>query len=181
MVASFPDIADKVTDRFENYKYRGKLGGLHLEAIMELLIATMEQASSPLFILIDALDECNETTRAELLNTLMPLILDSGPVPSKLIKICIFSRPYDDIRQDLRNFLDLKNFLEIPIVKTDNMDDMLTFLNCQIASSRSLEAVLKKEQGLRNRVIQDLVVKADGMFVFFFCGKYMQYRTNIIM
>ena len=162
MVASFPDIADKVIDKFENYKYRGKLGGLHLGAIKELLIATMKQASSPLFILIDGIDECNEETRAELLETLMPLTLESGPVPSKLVKICIFSRPYDDIREGL------KNFLEIPILKADNMDDMLTFLNCRIASSRSLEATLKKEQGLRGRVIQDLVDKADGMFVFLF-------------
>ena len=117
------------------------------------------QASSPLFILIDGLDECNEATRAELLGALMPLILDSCPPPSNLIKICIFSRPYDE---------DLKNFFEIPILKTDNMNDMLTFLSCQIASGRTLEAVLTKEHNLRNRVIRDLVVKADGMFVFLF-------------
>ena len=159
MVASFPDIPDKVISKFEHYKYLGRLGSLHLEAIKELLIATMQQASAPLFILIDGLDECNEIIRAELLETLMTLTLDSGLVPSTLIKICIFSRPYDDIREHL------ENSLEIPILKADNMDDMLTFLNCQITSSRSLEAILEKEQGLRSQVIRDLVDKADGMFV----------------
>ena len=120
----------------------------------------MQQASSPLFILIDGLDECNQATRAELLGALMPLTLGSGPVSSTLVKICIFSRPYDDIRGHLNNLL------EIPILKEDNMDDMLTFLNHQITLSSSLEALLRKEQGLRSQVIRDLVNKADGMFVF---------------
>lgn len=156
IVASFPDIPEKVNSKFEHYKNLGALGSLHLEAIRELLIATIQQASSPLFILIDGLDECDEIIRAELLKTLMPLTLN---IPSKVVKICLFSRPYDDIREGL------ENFLEIPILKVDNMDDILTFLDCQIASSRSLEAILKKEQGLRSQVIRDLVNKADGMFV----------------
>ena len=162
MVASFPDITDKVISKFEHYKYLGKPGSLHLEAIREFLIETMQQASSPLFIVIDGLDECDELIREELLQTLMPLTLDTGPVPSQQVKICIFSRPYDDIREGL------ESPLEIPIVKADNIDDMLTFLNGQITSSRSLEAILKKEQGLRDQVIRDLVNKADGMFVLIF-------------
>ena len=156
MVASYPDIPDKVISTFEHYKYLGKSGGLHLEAIMELLIETMQQASSPLFILIDGLDECDEAIRAELLETLMQLTL---AVPSKQVKICVFSRPYDDIRRGL------ENPLEVPILKADNLDDMLTFLNGQIISSGPLEAILKQEQGLRDQVIRDLVNKADGMFV----------------
>ena len=160
MVASFPDIADKVAVKFENYKHQGKLGVLHLETIRDLLIATMVQASSPLFILIDGLDECHEDIRAELLEVLVSLTHASNQVQLKLVKICIFSRPSDDIRQGL------KNFSEIPISKVDNMDDMLTFLDYRIASSWKLEAVLKKEQGLRRRVIKDLVNKADGMLVF---------------
>lgn len=160
LIASFPDIPGKVISKFEHDKYLGKLGGLHLNTIIEFLIETAQQASSPLFILIDGLDECNEVTRVELLKTLMPLTLDSGPVLSSQIKICLFSRPYDDIREHLANHL------EIPILKADNMDDMLTFLSCQITSSASLDALLKKEQGLRSQVIRDLVDKADGMFVF---------------
>ena len=160
IVASFPDIPDKVVSKFEEHNYLGKPGSLHLKDIQELLITTMQHASLPLFILIDGLDECNEIIRAELLDTLMPLTLDSSLVPSQPVKICIFSRPYDDIRERL------ENLLEIPILKADNMDDMLTFMNCQITSSRSLEAILRKEQGLRNLVIRDLVNKADGMFLW---------------
>lgn len=118
-----------------------------------------------MFILIDGLDECDEDIRGELLETLMPLTQGSGPVPSKMVKICLFSRPYDGVRERL---VSLGSFLEIPIIKADNMDDMLTFMNRQINSSLGLSAILKKEHGLRNRVVQDLVDKADGMFVFSF-------------
>ena len=171
IVASFPDIPDKVISKFEHYKYLGKPGSLNLKVIRELLIETMQQASSPLFILIDGLDECDEEIRAEILETLMPLTLDSdaGPVPSKQVKICVFSRPYDDIRDRL------ENLVEIPILKADNIEDMFTFLNSQITSCRSLELILKKEEGLRGQVIRDLANKADGMFVFSF--GYMQYYT----
>ena len=67
----------------------------------------MQQASSPLFILIDGLDKCDEITRAKLLETLMPPTLGSGPVPSKQVKICIFSCPYDDIQEGLENPLEI--------------------------------------------------------------------------
>ena len=160
IVSSLSDIPDKVVNRFEQHKHLGKPGILHLDALRELLIASIQQASSAVFILIDGLDECDMAIRAELLETLTPLTLASGPVPSKMVKICIFSRPYDDIRGGL-----VDKFLEIPILKADNMSDIVKFLSSRITSSRSLQDALQTEPGLRTRVIQVLVNKAGGMYI----------------
>ena len=161
IVSSLPDIPDKVVSSFEHHKHLGKPGVLQLDAITELLIASLQKASSAVFILIDGLDECDMVIRAELLETLIPLTLASGPVPSKMAKICIFSRPYDDIREGLTD-----KFLEIPILKADNKGDMVKFLSSRINSSRSLQKALQSESRLRTQVIQVLVNKAGGMYIF---------------
>lgn len=158
IVSSLPDIPDKVLNRFEHHKHLGKPGVLHLDAIRELLIASIQQASSAVFILIDGLDECDMAIRTELLETLIPLTLASGPIPSKMAKICILSRPYDDIRECLTD-----KFLEIPILKADNKGDMVKFLISRINSSRSLQEALQTEPRLRTQVIQVLVNKAEGV------------------
>lgn len=158
IVSSLSDIPDKVLSRFEQHKHLGKPGVLHLEAIRELLIASIQQASLAVFILIDGLDECDMAIRAELLETLMPLTLASGPIPSKMAKICILSRPYDDIREGLAD-----KFLEIPILKADNKGDMVKFLASRINSSRPLQESLQTEPRLRTQVIQVLVNKAEGV------------------
>lgn len=178
LAASFPDFPDMITGRFQNDKRSGGLGGLSLTTIKEFLTAIIRQACLPLFILIDGIDECNEETRVNLLGFLMPLTLESDSGPSNIVKICLFSRPYHDIREHLASKLDLdpdsdsdsnlKKLLEIPIQKEDTVDDMRTFLKGKITLNTSLDKFLKKNEDLRDQVIRDLVTKADGMFVFSF-------------
>ena len=98
LAATLPDFPDMITTMFHKEKRFGGLGGLSLKTITDFLTATIQQASSPLFILIDGIDECSEETRVDLLGFLMPLTLESDSGSSNIVKICLFSRPYRDIR-----------------------------------------------------------------------------------
>ena len=162
IVLSLSDIPDNAMLKFKHHERSGKLGVLHLDTIRELLNTSIQQASSAIFILIDGLDDCDVAVRAELLDTLIPLASVSGPTPSAMAKICIFSRPLNDIREGLTD-----KFLEIPILKSDNRSDIVNFLCSRITSSRSLQEAFQTETRLHTRVIQNLATKADGMYIFF--------------
>ena len=176
LVASLPDFPDEITMKFDNDKRFGELGELSLSTIKDFLTATIKQASLPLFILIDGIDECNMQTRADLLKHLIPLTSESNSGPSNIVKICLFSRPYHDIRDRLALLLHSKKLLQIPIRKEDTTYDMRAFLKCAIAADCLLDKFLKENEELRDQIIEVLVTKADGMSVFlFWC---VQCNTN---
>ena len=168
LAASLPDFPDIITTMFDKEKGSGGLGVLSLLTNTNFLTATIKQASLPLFILIDGIDECNVKTRADLLRFLMPLTSESDSGPSNIVKICLFSRPYPNIRDRLALDLHPKKLLPIPIQKEDTTDGMRTFLQCGIAADSLLDEFLKKNEELRDQVIEVLVTKADGMSVFSF-------------
>ncbi|RPB18348.1 hypothetical protein L211DRAFT_871843 [Terfezia boudieri ATCC MYA-4762] len=163
IVSSVPEIPDKILGKFDYQKYLGQPSSRHsLSEIKELLFDSLNfvPLNAPVFIIIDGLDECALMERSTLLDVLLLLVEQRNPTESGGVKLAIFSRSYDDIRQSLFGCY------EIPIQKTDNVNDMYIFLNSRIASSRSLQNVLQTQQGLRTQMIADLVNNSGGMFLW---------------
>lgn len=109
------------------------------------------------FIIIDGLDECQPAARSALLDILLLLVDQKNSTGSGGVKLAIFSRPNEDIRDSLLGCY------EIPIQKTDTLNDMYTFMSSRVAASRALQSALHNHQGLRTQMITDLVNNSGGM------------------
>lgn len=160
VVSSVPEIPDKILAKFDHQKYLGQPSSRHsLSEIKELLFDSLNfvPLNAPVFIIIDGLNECELVARSTLLDILLLLVEHKNPKGSGGVKLAIFSRSYDDIRQSL------SGCSEIAIQKTDNINDMHIFMSSRIDSSRPLRAVLQNRQGLRTQMISELVNNSGGM------------------
>ncbi|KAI1368511.1 hypothetical protein F5Y08DRAFT_296011 [Xylaria arbuscula] len=105
-------------------------------------------------LVLDALDECKPEERANLLD-----FFDSIPSEcSKPVRIFISSRPEGDIRQRLNH---LSN---IEIQATDNENDIARFVMQSIEKNGRWSGVLRKNQPLKDRIVDTLLTQSNGMF-----------------
>ena len=139
-------------------KSRQSGSGLTLK-VCEDLLQSFVRSYSNTTILLDALDECNERSRSQLMDTLEHLVSD----PGTRVKLLVSSRPDADIRERFRN----KPFIEIRA--TDNHDDIAVFVNQEIVKHPRWAWM---EQGLKSEVIETLLRKSQGMFQW----AYLQIR-----
>ena len=105
-------------------------------------------------LVLDALDECEECSRTEIVRSLNRLISQ----PSGLIKIFISSRPDPDLR------IELEHGPNLEIKAEDNHDDIIKYVDSTITSPSSpyfWRFQISKE--LRQRVYDRLVVNSEGM------------------
>ncbi|KAJ2991079.1 hypothetical protein NUW58_g2655 [Xylaria curta] len=103
-------------------------------------------------IVIDALDEVNQDSRQELLNTLSALVENS---PS-LVRVFISSRSNHDIK------LHLKGTPNIYIEAEDNAEDISSFIEQRLTKANLLHGTLSR--GLRDTIVNTLKEGANGMF-----------------
>lgn len=105
-------------------------------------------------IVLDALDECDKSTRIELVNFLNDLAKGS----SRLIKIFVASRPDLDLR------IEFKTGLNVEIRAHDNGEDIDMYVEDAITN---INGPLFWRKGitneLRETVCRTLVSEADGM------------------
>ncbi|KAI0440072.1 hypothetical protein F4803DRAFT_528891 [Xylaria telfairii] len=105
-------------------------------------------------LILDALDECHPEERTRLLD-----FFDSIPSKSsKPVRIFISSRPEGDIHQRL------VHLPSIEIQATDNEDDIAKFVLQSIERNGRWNDTLRKDQLLKNEIIQTLLDKSNGMF-----------------
>ena len=105
-------------------------------------------------LVLDALDECKPEERVSLLD-----FFDSIPSKcSKPVRIFISSRPEGDIRQRL---IYLSN---IEIQATDNENDIAEFVMQSIEKNGRWSGVLRKNQPLKEKIVQTLLTQSNGMF-----------------
>ena len=101
---------------------------------------------------MDALDECDETTRSDLIKILYKF----GEESVKPIKIFISSRHDRDIKYLLENDSNLK------IRATDNREDVATFMRNKFAiSSQYWQELIDVE--LQEQILETLMNKSQGM------------------
>ncbi|KAF2004094.1 hypothetical protein P154DRAFT_572544 [Amniculicola lignicola CBS 123094] len=113
------------------------------------LLSQKVARQSRMFILIDALDECQEEVRENILSTLRQL----KPRPS----LFLTSR---DITNDEAEFEDME-MLEIHA----SSEDISCYVDARIRSSNSLSKHLAKDRELRERIGDSITKTAKGMFL----------------
>ena len=100
------------------YEQRRTAGHLSIDEATRLLVRTVEQRSVT-YIFLDALDECERTTRHELTKALEKILNDSPC----LIKIFVSSRDDQDI------VLSLENYPNIVIDARQNQHDIAFYIS----------------------------------------------------
>ncbi|KAJ2995025.1 hypothetical protein NUW58_g1386 [Xylaria curta] len=106
-------------------------------------------------IVLDALDECEQDLRKEIIGTIEELVSKS----ENPLKVFISSRPDRDIRH---RFLDKPN---IEIQATDNEEDIRAFVSQEITKHESWGGM---SQDLQNEIVGVLFDKSQGMFQWAF-------------
>jgi hypothetical protein len=102
-------------------------------------------------LVLDALDECEEAVRMELVDSLENLALSA----TKPVKVFISSRLEQDIAE---RFKDGPN---VAITATDNKNDIAVFVAAEIARRPLWRQKVSKQ--LRSEVIKTLCEKSNGM------------------
>ncbi|GAW24923.1 hypothetical protein ANO14919_145190 [Xylariales sp. No.14919] len=105
-------------------------------------------------LVLDALDECGPEERTSLLD-----FFDSIPSQtSKPVRIFLSSRPEGDIRQRLIHIP------SIEIQATDNEHDIAKFVTQNIEKHGRWSDTLKRNQPLKNEIVDTLLDQSKGMF-----------------
>uniref|UniRef100_A0A0W0GEG1 NACHT domain-containing protein n=1 Tax=Moniliophthora roreri TaxID=221103 RepID=A0A0W0GEG1_MONRR len=135
------------------------------ESLLRELVGVLKVS----YIVVDAVDECDFTTRYELLNNLISL-LDND---HNLVKILIASRDDQDIVDVLRDFA------SISITSEHNGGDVIKFVDHQTQTLMSKGRLLRYSHAkgkLKELIIEKLTQQAHGMFRWvslqldFLCG-----------
>jgi hypothetical protein len=117
------------------------------EALLVQLIETHQCTT----LIVDALDECHESLRRELIEAFDRLINTSTN-----LKILISSRRNDDIK------LQLEQKANVGISATDNQKDISKFVANKIETNKKGRRIPIPED-LQEEIIQTLLVKSEGM------------------
>ena len=133
--------------------------GILIDCLKEMLTVTAQQ--KPIFIIMDALDECPDygtpTPREEILNLVKDLV--SLQVPK--LRICVTNRPEIDIQTMLKP---LAVHASVHVLSLDSGTRQKTDIANYISSVMSSDARMRKlpEQDKR-LIVEELSERADGM------------------
>ncbi|KAF9877519.1 hypothetical protein CkaCkLH20_05219 [Colletotrichum karsti] len=133
---------------------------LNVEDCQNLIIELCKD--NPAFIVVDALDECDENIVHELLEALDIIAHQS----KQIVKIFLSSREELDIAQHIQH----SKFIKSLVVAEKNQEDINTFVEAEVnrltKSKRLLRGSLTKHENkkLREETIEELKKGACGMF-----------------
>ena len=112
----------------------------------------------PVYIVIDALDECPETSGAPSPRELvLDLIVDLVESPLSNLRICVMSRPEADIREVLGPLVSYSVSLHDEDGKKQDITD---YINSTVQSDRKMRKWRAEDRQL---VVDALTQRADGM------------------
>ncbi|CAG9938653.1 unnamed protein product [Clonostachys rosea f. rosea IK726] len=133
-------------------------GPLRLEESKELIIKLLDQyKGATMTIAIDALDECNEDTRGDLLEV-FEFLLEESPC---LLKLLVSSRDDQDIVYQFENYPCLA------LSSAHSSSDIELFVASEVKkllNNRFLRKTQSGREALSEKIIKELTAKADGMF-----------------
>ncbi len=113
----------------------------------------LTQKFSQTTLVLDALDECDRSTRMEVVNFLSDLVMQ----PSRVLRVFISSRPDSDLVAKFR----VGPNLEIKAV--DNEMDIVKYVEATITNANSPPYWQSLDKELRRHVCRTLVSKSEGM------------------
>ncbi|CAH0002507.1 unnamed protein product [Clonostachys byssicola] len=133
-------------------------GPLTLGESKELIIKLLDQyKDATMTIAIDALDECNEDTRGDLLES-FEFLLEESPC---LLKLLVSSRDDQDIVYQFENYPCLA------LSSAHSSSDIELFVASEVKkllNSRFLRKTQSGKEALSEKIVKELTAKADGMF-----------------
>lgn len=121
------------------------------EACLRALIATYPRTT----IVLDALDECNDIKRQDLINLLVNLATRDSEVQP--VKIFVAARPEGDVRQHL------EKYYLIRMQEEHNAEDIACFVRAKVAEHRRWS---RFSQEYQNEMVDKLLEKSGNMFLF---------------
>ncbi|KAJ3574775.1 hypothetical protein NPX13_g4254 [Xylaria arbuscula] len=160
---------DCIRKDLQDYCQKARANGSHL-GFKDCKVQLLESIRlySQTTLVLDALDECEPKSRAQLLEVINYLISSS----ENGLKVFISSRPDRDIRN---LFLKTPN---ITVQATDNQDDIQKFVQERIVKHGNWRDMSKK---LRNDIVGKLFDKSQGMFQWAFLqiNELLELETEI--
>lgn len=158
---SCPEPGSKLLQPIVDKYYETKKGGFATEPLdpdecRDLIIQLLPSYPQS-NIVIDALDECDKTTRSKLLSVLAAIMASK---PNR-VKIFISSREDDNLA------LRLNKVPTIRISSKDNSEDIARFVKSEIDTRIAHRELLRGNvtNDLRDYIIETLIKGADGMSV----------------
>lgn len=121
-----------------------------IEVCRDVLVTLLDSYPATV-ILLDALDECEESSRHELMEVMDYLMVKTR----RPLKILVSSRPNEDIKDHFRTH----PFIEIQA--TDNQNDIEDFVRDKISQDKHLKAL---SAGLKRAIMDTLFKESKGMF-----------------
>ena len=105
------------------------------------------------FLVVDGLDECDHV------ENFSRLLIDIGTSTGTTIKVFITSRPENSF---------VKIFRHVPsiTITSGSADDMKLYIESEVNNIIQSEKLLLGDPKLKDEIIDSLVSKADGMYVF---------------
>lgn len=146
MIESTDSIPTAVLELYDHHRHRNTLPSVD-ELCGFLLLVTDSLAE--VFLIINALDECSEELRWELLDRLETI--------EPHAHLLITSRFSDSINQELKSF----SRIEIKAHKAD----IELFIDHQIKKNRNLRKIVEKSQALQRDIKDTSVKTAEHMFL----------------
>ncbi|KAN0141931.1 hypothetical protein V8E53_000393 [Lactarius tabidus] len=136
--------------------------GILIDRLKEVLVVV---AHHPIFVVMDALDECPNVgmpaPREAVLNLVKDLVYLQRQVPN--LHICVTSRPAVDIDKKLKplavNAISLQDETKQKIV-------IYEYVNSIVSTDEQMEQWRDED---KKQVVQELSERADGMFQWVFC------------
>jgi len=141
IVGGLEKIPDEIRETFQNYKKVIGGRGLRVAEIVEMLQTVT--SLQPTFICVDALDECAERHRPEVLDSLRQ-ILEKSP------NTRIFLTGRQHIRGEINKYLGER--AEILSIKP-NYDDIVGYIRMRLSKDTSLGAM---DSGLEAEIIKSI-------------------------
>ena len=123
-----------------------------------VLIRNLLEGYTKVTIILDALDECEKSTRHILINEIDRLVNEPSPC---VLKVLISSRPENDIKDRF------EGGPNVSIKATDNQEDIKTFLVDMVRTSPgNWKKMVTSCSGLEDEILNTLYKKSDGMYAF---------------
>jgi hypothetical protein len=148
-----PPLHQSLEKRFERRRVAGEISS---DEAIEIIIATIQKRSLT-YIIVDALDECDNESRGILIDTLKHIVAQSR----SLVKVFVTSRTSPaDIR------VAMSGFPALLIDASRNMEDIRRFVVSEVDSAIKKKKLLPSETvtaELRQQIIRSLCDGASGM------------------
>lgn len=120
----------------------------------------LAEGFSEVFVIFDALDECPEQKRQDILDFITEVV--STPAPCRIKVFATSRRETDIIEAFVRNHVPT-----VQILAENVAADIESFARSKVEELQAKKMLYVTKDELKERIVQTLTTKAEGMYVYF--------------